>query len=137
MTEITPPQVQEMVDRLAEADAFVIVTPEYNHGYPASLKLALDAARAEWMAKPVAFVSYGGISGGLRSVEQLRQVCAELHMTSIRDGVSFHMCHGLFDEAGRLKDPAGPDAAASTMLDRLLWWAHALRDARTARPYAA
>lgn len=137
LTDIAAPQVQDMVDRFADADAFVIITPEYNHGYPASLKFALDAAREEWMAKPVGFVSYGGISGGLRSVEQLRQVCAELHMTSIRDCVSFHMCHGLFDETGALKDASGPDAAAKTMLDRLLWWAHALRDARASRPYAA
>jgi NAD(P)H-dependent FMN reductase len=136
-TEIPAPEVQDIVSRFADADAFVIVTPEYNHGYPASLKFALDSARVEWMAKPVGFVSYGGNSGGLRSVEQLRQVCAELHMVSVRDCISFHMCHGLFDETGNLKDPSGADAAAKAMLDQLLWWAAALRDARANRPYGA
>lgn len=131
------PEVREIGARIAEAEAFVLVTPEYNHGYPASLKFALDSWREEWRAKPVSFVSYGGISGGLRSVEQLRQVCAELHMVSIRDGVSLHMCHDLFDAAGVLKDPSGPNAAARRMLDQLNWWALALREARARRPYAA
>ena len=64
---------------LAAADAFIIITPEYNHSYPASLKVLIDWHFDEWQAKPVAFVSYGGISGGLRAVEHLRQVFAELH----------------------------------------------------------
>src|SRR5579859_4289868 len=51
--------------RMGAADAFVVVTPEYNHGYPAALKSLIDSVGAEWQAKPVAFVSYGGISGGL------------------------------------------------------------------------
>ena len=55
--------------RIERADAIVVVTPEYNHGYPAPLKQAIDLVRREWWAKPVAFVSYGGISGGLRAVE--------------------------------------------------------------------
>jgi NAD(P)H-dependent FMN reductase len=135
LQDTASPEVQAMRSRLAEADAFVIVTPEYNHGYPASLKTALDSARDEWKAKPVSFVSYGGTAGGLRSVEQLRQVCAELHMVTTRDGVSFHMCHALFDERGVLKEPTGPDAAATRMLDQLLWWAVALREARAKWPY--
>lgn len=137
MSDTPTAQVQAMTERFAEADAFVIVTPEYNHGYPASLKFALDSAREEWMAKPVSFVSYGGIAGGLRSVEQLRQVCAELHMVSIRDCVSLHNCHGMFDENGALKDPAGANAAVKAMLDQLQWWAVALRDARAERPYSS
>lgn len=137
ITNTSPKEVEALNARLAKADAFVMVTPEYNHGYPASLKIALDSARDEWKAKPVGFVSYGGISGGLRSVEQLRQVCAELHMVSIRDCVSLHNCHGLFDETGTLKEPAGPDATATFMLNQLCWWGAALRDARSARPYGA
>ena len=137
ITDTPAPAVQAMTERFAAADAFVIVTPEYNHGYPASLKFALDSAREEWMAKPVAFVSYGGISGGLRSVEQLRQVCAELHMVSIRDSVSLHNCHGMFDEAGALSEPEGPNVAAKMMLNQLQWWAAALRNARADRPYGS
>ncbi len=137
ITKLPAPEVVALKTRLAEADAFIMITPEYNHGYPASLKTALDSARDEWMGKPVAFVSYGGMAGGLRSVEQLRQVCAELHMVSTRDCVSLHNCHGLFDETGQLKEPIGPEAAVRVMLDQLLWWAAALREARKNHPYGA
>ncbi|WUS96886.1 NAD(P)H-dependent oxidoreductase [Streptomyces sp. NBC_00708] len=121
--------------RLDRADAFVVVTPEYNHSYPAPLKNLIDWHRAEWQAKPVAFVSYGGVSGGLRAVEHLRQVFAELHTVSIRDTVSFHNAGAQFDDEGRHRDPAGPDAAVKTLLDQLVWWGRALRDAKRAHPY--
>ncbi|NED15595.1 NAD(P)H-dependent oxidoreductase [Streptomyces sp. SID9124] len=121
--------------RLDGADAFVVVTPEYNHSYPAPLKNLIDWHRAEWHAKPVAFVSYGGVSGGLRAVEHLRQVFAELHAVSIRDTVSFHNAGAQFDDGGRHRDPAGPDAAAKSLLDQLVWWGRALRDARRSHPY--
>lgn len=68
------PSVAALGERLAQADAFVIVTPEYNHGYPASLKQAIDLFTKQWQAKPVAFVSYGGMGGGLRSVHALRPI---------------------------------------------------------------
>ncbi|MFJ4896778.1 NADPH-dependent FMN reductase [Streptomyces sp. NPDC088727] len=123
--------------RLAAADAFVVVTPEYNHSYPAPLKNLIDWHHAEWQAKPVAFVSYGGVSGGLRAVEHLRQVFAELHSVSIRDTVSFHNAGALFDDEGRHKDPAGADAAAKSLLDQLVWWGRALREAKKARPYGS
>jgi NAD(P)H-dependent FMN reductase len=123
--------------RVEQADAFVIVTPEYNHGYPASLKHALDLLGPEWQAKPVGFVSYGGMSGGLRAVEQLRQVFAELHAVTVRDTVSFHGVWGRFHESGEPVEPAGCNAAAQAMLDQLAWWATALRQARRQRPYAA
>ena len=82
------PEVDAFRKRLAAADAFVIVTPEYNHSYPASLKHAIDQAYAEWMAKPVGFVSYGGTVGGVRAIEHLRHVFAELHATAKRGGSS-------------------------------------------------
>jgi NAD(P)H-dependent FMN reductase len=121
--------------RLEQADAFVVVTPEYNHGYPASLKQAIDLAKRPWQAKPVGFVSYGGLSGGLRAVEQLRLVFAELHATTVRDTVSLHSPWSAFEAGGA--GPAGADAAAQILLDRLAWWGSALRRARTALPYAA
>jgi NAD(P)H-dependent FMN reductase len=68
------PRVRSFAARIAAADAYVFITPEYNHGYPAALKLAIDSVMPEWRAKPVALVSYGGISGGLRAIEQLRLV---------------------------------------------------------------
>ncbi|MGI5221510.1 NADPH-dependent FMN reductase [Nocardia sp. CA-290969] len=116
---------------LAEADAFVVVTPEYNHSYPAALKNLIDSHGPEWQAKPVGFVSYGGISGGLRAVEHLRGVFAELHAVTVRDTVSFH---------NPWRQPDGlagaeADTAAKTMLDQLVWWGEALRAARATRPY--
>ncbi|MDT0483639.1 MULTISPECIES: NADPH-dependent FMN reductase [Streptomyces] len=120
--------------KLASADAFVVLTPEYNHSYPAGLKNLIDWHFTEWQAKPVALVSYGGISGGLRAVEHLRQVFAELHAVTVRDTVSFHNAGGSFAD-GRPKDPSGPDAAAKTMLDQLVWWGRVLREGRAAMPY--
>ncbi|MFC9242849.1 NADPH-dependent FMN reductase [Streptomyces sp. NPDC057136] len=122
--------------RLAAADAFVFVTPEYNHSFPASLKNAIDWHNKEWHAKPIGFVSYGGLSGGLRAVEQLRVVMAELNATTIRNTVSFHNAYGRFGEEGAVDDPA-VDTAAKALLDQLSWWAHALRDARATHPYGA
>ncbi|MFC9426587.1 NADPH-dependent FMN reductase [Streptomyces sp. NPDC056987] len=133
------PTVRAELDKvsapLADADAFVVLTPEYNHSFPATVKSLIDWHYAEWQAKPVGFVSYGGISGGLRAVEQLRQVFAELHAVTVRDTVSFHHAGGHFDEAGRPKDSAGCDAAATAMLDQLAWWGLALREAKAVRPY--
>lgn len=121
--------------RLAAADAFVVVTPEYNHSFPACLKNAIDWHFTQWRAKPVGFVSYGGMSGGLRAVEHLRQVFAELHAVTVRDTVSFHGVWEQFDSEGRLKDPSACNAAVKTLLDRLLWWGNALRSARSEHPY--
>jgi NAD(P)H-dependent FMN reductase len=123
--------------RLASADAFVVVTPEYNHSFPAPLKAVLDAFSVEWRAKPAAFVSYGGISGGLRAVEQLRQVFAELHVVTIRDTVSLHGVWSHVGPDGRLIEDAARSGAAQAMLRRLVWWARALRSARLASPYVA
>ncbi|MFF2650483.1 NADPH-dependent FMN reductase [Streptomyces sp. NPDC058045] len=129
-------QLASVQRRLATADAFLVLTPEYNHSYPAPLKNLLDWYRAEWQAKPVGFVSYGGVSGGLRAVEHLRQVFAELHTVTVRETVSFHQAGAHFDDEGRHRDPGGQaDAAAKALFDQLTWWGLALRQAREARPY--
>jgi NAD(P)H-dependent FMN reductase len=125
----------ELRRRIGACDGFVVVTPEYNHGYPAPLKSLIDSVGAEWQAKPIAFVSYGGVSGGLRAVEQLRQVFAELHAMTIRDSVSFAGAWEQFDGAGALIDPERAERSMATMLGRLRWWAAALRTARDAEPY--
>ncbi|ONI90811.1 NADPH-dependent FMN reductase [Actinosynnema sp. ALI-1.44] len=129
------PEVAAVASRLAAADAFVVVTPEYNHSFPASLKSAIDWHSKEWHAKPIGFVSYGGMAGGLRAVEHLRQVFAELHAVTIRDTVSFHGAWSQFEPDGQAKAPEECNAAAKSMLDQLIWWGHALRDARAKRPY--
>ncbi|GAB3568418.1 NAD(P)H-dependent oxidoreductase [Amycolatopsis endophytica] len=131
------PEVASVSARLDRADAFVVVTPEYNHSYPAPVKTLLDWHGTQWQAKPVAFVSYGGLSGGLRAVEHLRPVFAELHAVTIRDTVSFHGAWSQFDDSGALIDPDAATAAAKAQLDQLAWWASALRTARRTHPYAA
>lgn len=125
----------ELERRLGMADAFIVVTPEYNHGYPAPLKSLIDAVHEPWQAKPVAFVSYGGISGGLRAVEQLRLVFAELHAMGIRDSVSLSTPWDSLDADGRLVTTADKRKAMVTMLNQLAWWARALREARASWPY--
>jgi NAD(P)H-dependent FMN reductase len=125
----------DMKQRLAACDAFVVVTPEYNHGYPAPLKQLIDSFGEEWHAKPVAFVSYGGISGGLRAVEQLRQVFAELHAVTIRDSVSFAGAWEQFDGNGGLRNPERAERSMEAMLRRLRWWGTALAEARRVSPY--
>ncbi|WP_410657729.1 NADPH-dependent FMN reductase [Amycolatopsis sp. lyj-112] len=121
---------------VAAADAVVVIVPEYNHSYPGPFKSALDATGPEWHAKPVGFVSYGGISGGLRAVEHLRPVFAELHAMTIRETVSFPYAWDNFGPDGEHRDAEGADIAATTLLNQLNWWAIALRDARRVRPYA-
>ena len=122
--------VRELRDRIDRADAFLVVTPEYNHGYPAVLKLLVDSAHDEWRRKPVGFVSYGGISGGLRAVEQLRLVFAELHVVTIRDGVSIVNAWERFDNRGELREPLPENQALAHALDQLAWWSRALAAAR-------
>jgi NAD(P)H-dependent FMN reductase len=125
--------MREYRERIAAADAFLVITPEYNHGYPAVLKFLIDSALEEWHDKPAAFVSYGGQSGGLRAVEQLRLVFAELRVLTMRDSVSLVNAWDQFDDAGRLREPAAANQAMADMLANLDRWSQALRDVRLAR----
>lgn len=127
--------VEAFSRRVDEADAFVVLSPEYNHSFSGPLKTAIDALKHEWKAKPVGFVAYGGMSGGLRAVEALRVVFAELHAVTIRDTVSFHVARTRFDEEGNPVEADAVALAADTMLNELLWFAHALKTARERYPY--
>lgn len=119
--------VRDFAAQVARADAFVVVTPEYNRSFPASLKQAIDYAYDEWHTKPVAFVSYGHGSRGLYAVEHLRSVFTEFHTVTLRNGVAIDL----------LEEPLEDRSAAVTlMLDQLNWWGLALRAARALRPYA-
>ncbi|MFI0371126.1 NADPH-dependent FMN reductase [Actinomadura sp. 1N219] len=131
------PAMADLARRLDGADAFVVVTPEYNHSYPASIKHLIDWHQSEWHAKPVGFVSYGGRGGGLRAVEHLRQVFTETHSVLVRDQISFDQHWELIGADGSLLDADGPDSAAKTLLDQLGWWASVLHDARCEMPYTA
>ncbi|MBL1120026.1 NAD(P)H-dependent oxidoreductase [Streptomyces sp. 110] len=132
-----PEGMAELTRRLDAADAVVIVTPDYNRSFPASLKAAIDWHYTQWKAKPIGFVGYSGLSGGLLAIEQLRQVFNELHAHTVRDYVAFPSYYRLFSPDGTLRDPQGPEDAARAMLDQLLWWGSVLHDARRDRPHIA
>lgn len=130
--------IRRLRDRMADLDGFVIVTPEYNHAEPGWLKTLIDAVTAEWRARPVGLIGYGGISGGLRALEALRVILAELHTVTLRDTVSFTSPWRKFDTGGHIADPedaAAAEAAMAVFAHRLDWWVEALAQARDARPY--
>lgn len=119
--------------KLAEADAYLIVTPEYNHGYPASLKNAIDWTYKSLSDKPVGFVSYGTV-GGARVVEQLRAVCGEMWLADVGPAVHIVRQQELLDEQGNLK-PGAFDVhvtGAKRMLAQLDRWGRALKTVRGA-----
>jgi NAD(P)H-dependent FMN reductase len=121
-------------ERINDKDGFVIVSPEYNHGYPGVLKNALDFAYAPWNRKAVALVSYGGAAGGVRAAEQLRLVSIELQMAPIRDEVNIPLAFKAFDDRGEPVD-GRLNARAATMFRELVWWARVLRDGRANPEY--
>ncbi|KAA1419832.1 NAD(P)H-dependent oxidoreductase [Mumia zhuanghuii] len=130
-----PAGMSALTERLAAADAFVIVTPEYNHSYPASLKAAIDWHFSQWTAKPVAFVSYGGAAGGRHAVLHLENVLTELHAVTIRDGLAFPNYYLNFDLEAGLPHDEQAAVYAKGMFAQLDWWATALKDARQRVPY--
>lgn len=122
------------VELVRGCDAFAVVTPEYNHGYPPSLKNALDHVYAGWNGKPVGFVSYGGSSGGVRAVEQLRLVAVELQLAPVRDEVNIPFIGRALDDHGAPRD-LHHAARAEALLDQLVWWGETLREGRRRAPF--
>ena len=115
-------------DRIAAADGYILVAPEYNHGMSAVLKNALDTVYAEWGRKPVAFVAHGTL-GGARSVEQLRQVTGALAMAPVGTAVHLQGAAKL-REGDRFNAGETEDRRLSSLFDELLWWGTALKAAR-------
>ncbi|QJY48030.1 NADPH-dependent FMN reductase [Pseudonocardia broussonetiae] len=113
------------------ADAIVIVTPEYNHGYPAGLKNALDYLFHEWRHKPVGFVSYGGVAAGTRAVQQLQQVVAALQMVPAPTAVRIPFVAERFDERGLFVASDSMERAADAMCSELGTFHEALSPLRT------
>ena len=119
------------------ADAFVIVTPEYNYGYPAAIKNAIDFLHQEWKHKPLGFVSYGGVAAGTRAVQQLKQVVTTLKMVPLFEAVNIPFHTQFIDEEGRVQANEVMEQAADAMLDELLRTEAALRTLRPERAPAA
>lgn len=112
--------------RIGDVDAVVLLAPEYNHGYSAALKQVIDHVVDEWAVKPVALFGYGGHSGGLMAIGQLRQVMAALDAVPIREALALSMAWNHLDDSGELHVPTATTHAAQRMLARLAWWARGL-----------
>lgn len=124
--------VARFTSKIAEGDAFVMVTPEYNHGTSAVLKNAIDWVSPEWNNKPVAFVSYGSV-GGARAVEQLRLMAIEMQMAPIREAININgerFFPAMFGKITPDELFANYTDKAKNMITQLLWWTRALKNAR-------
>lgn len=116
---------------VAASDAFVFVVPEYNFAMPPALLNALDFLYHEWCYKPAAFVSYGGASGGVRSVQMCKQVLTSLKVMPIPEAVALPFYAKQRNAEGVFEPGDAPLHALTTMLDELLRWSNALTTMRT------
>ena len=112
------------------ADAFIFVIPEYNYGFNAAIKNAIDYLNAEWKHKPVGFVSYGGVGAGTRAVQMLKQVITALSMVPVFDAVNIPFIQQFLDDERKLQPNDIMETAATTMLDELVRWTATLRALR-------
>ncbi|MQY10873.1 hypothetical protein SRB5_09860 [Streptomyces sp. RB5] len=112
------------------ADGFIVVTPEYNYGMPATLKNALDYLGREWAWKPIGFISYGNTSAGTRSVQHAKQVVTTLRLMPLGRTIAIRISDAVED--GRIRPSAALAGAATGVLDELVRVAHALRPMREA-----
>jgi NAD(P)H-dependent FMN reductase len=115
--------------KIGSFDGYVFVTPEYNHGIPGALKNAIDYLYAEWNNKAAGFVGYGG-AGGVRAVEQLRLVMAELRVADVRAQVMLSLFTD-FENFTDFRPAAHHEAAVNTVLDEVIAWGGALRTLRS------
>ncbi|MEO5790077.1 NAD(P)H-dependent oxidoreductase [Gelidibacter sp.] len=112
------------------ADAFVMVTPEYNFSYPATLKNALDYLSVEWSEKPMGFVSYGGVSGGTRAVQELKGPVTALGMMPIPQAVNIPFFTQFINEDDVFEANEPLEKSANLMLNKLQNWSKALKNMR-------
>jgi NAD(P)H-dependent FMN reductase len=115
---------------VGRSDAFVFVVPEYNYGFNAATKNAIDYLHAEWQNKPAGIVSYGGVAAGTRAAQMLKQVFSALKIVPVTDSVNIPFVQEKLDDDGRLKPNEIMEGAATAMLGELSRWALALRPLR-------
>lgn len=123
------PHTRRWAAKIAELDAFVFVTPEYNHGLPAALKNAVDYLYREWNDKAAGLVSYGGNGNGSRAVEHLRGVLAAVKVAAVREQVGL----SLFSDFVNLREfqpQPQNEKALHAMLDQVVRWGGALQSVR-------
>ena len=115
---------------VSRGDAFCFVMPEYNYGFNAPLKNAIDFLHVEWQYKPVGLVSYGGVAAGTRAAQMIKQVVTTLKMTPVFEAVSIPFVATFIDADGRLSPNEVMESSATAMLDELLRVTSALRPLR-------
>lgn len=116
--------------QINEAEAFIIVLAEYNYGMPAPIKNAIDYLYHEWRHKPIGFVSYGGVSGGIRSLQMIKQVVTGLNMMPIAESVTLPGFSKFIDENGKFKAEEIHTKSANTMLQELQKWTKVMQQLR-------
>ncbi len=129
MGQYTQPHTKAWAAKTDSFDAYVFVTPEYNHGIPAALKNAIDFLYREWNNKAAGFVAYGG-SGGVRAVESLRLVMAEMQVATVRAQVALSL-HTDFENFTTFKPRPKQEASLKHLLDQVIAWGSALKTLRT------
>lgn len=112
------------------SDAFIFVTPEYNYGFSAALKNAIDYLFGEWQHKPAGIVSYGGVAAGTRATQMLKQVLTALKIMPVPEAVNIPFVTQHLDEDRRLKPTEAMEASVTAMLDELQRWTEAMRPLR-------
>ena len=135
MNQYSKPHTKAWAAKIATFDAFVFVTPEYNHSMSGALKNAIDFLFREWNDKAAGFVGYGGV-GGVRAVEQLRLVMGEIKIADVRAQVALSLFTD-FENFTTFKPAPQQTAAVNAMLDDLVAWGEALRMMRMQRTKAA
>jgi NAD(P)H-dependent FMN reductase len=131
------PHTEAWSAHIDNADAIVVVTAEYNHGYPAPLKNALDFLHQEWADKPIGFVSYGGVAAGTRAVQQLKQVVTALRMVPTVEAVNIPFHAQFMDDDGRFQPNEIVSQSADALLSELARLNTALSPLRTLRTTTA
>ena len=130
LRQYTKRHTREWSARVDAADAFAFVMPEYNFGFNAPLKNALDFVYNEWAYKPVGLVSYGGVAAGTRAAQMIKQVVTTLKMTPLFESVSIPFVAQFIDDEGALVGNEIMERAAAAMLDELVRVEAALRPLR-------
>jgi NAD(P)H-dependent FMN reductase len=134
LAQYTHQHTRDWSAKVAEADAFVFVMPEYNYGFNAELKNAIDYLHHEWKYKPVGLASYGGVAAGTRAAQMIKQVVTTLKMTPLFEAVSIPFVHQFVNEEELLEPNDIMVVAAKAMLDELVRVTEALRPLRAPQP---
>ncbi len=120
LRQYTQEHTKQWSAKVDAADAFAFVMPEYNYGFNAPLKNAIDFLHEEWMHKPVGFVSYGGVSAGTRAVQMIKQVVTTLNMFALNEAVSIPFVAQFIDDEGEIDANETMEKAADALVAGLL-----------------